>query len=559
MDYKSLKTILLHHDKLYYDDNNPQLPDAEYDALFDQLNAMEQKQGWRDSDSPTQRINSNVGKIRHPHTLYSIKKVYDEKEVEFPLCLPKLDGANLSASYKNGNLNTLLTRGNGEFGQSCIHLASAIKDLPTSVDSEYVFLGEAMTDNLDAENYRNYVSGALGLDSVEEARTRNLRFIVHDVLGLKADYLDRLAYAESKGFDTVLQDMSMYPQDGLVYRVKTWAEEQTLGYTAKYPRFIVALKKKESFSAATNLIDVEWAVGRSGVVTPIGLVDPVQLDGAIVSRLTLHNMEFIETHNLGRGDTILIERQITPQFVKVIQHSEYPRFDLHDVKSAINADVYRVGPKLYTDSDSGFRLVEHYVKSLEIKGIGPASIKKLNIQHPIDLYSADWDSLGKVAGGIKEELYRPKPYSQVLGSLGIPGVGKIMAKKIVQHISRFEDLETINHIEIPGFAQKSKEKILAWLDVNADWVYDLPYTLEEVVEETAARKICISGKLDMTKKELGDRLSKFGFKLVDNVTKDCYILISDGKESGKYKSAVKYGIPVMDYYKNRINILQGLF
>ncbi len=536
MDYQSLKKIVLYHDKLYYDLGKPVLEDSEYDGLFDQLVEVEKLQGWKDPDSPTVRITAATGKVKHPHRLYSLKKVYEQSDVDptFSIKLPKLDGVNLSVTYTNGSINTMLTRGDGEYGESVVHLSRIIKGIPVKVVDDFTYVGEVVTDNHDVENFRNYVAGALGLKSAKEAESRNLRFIVHDVLGCDLDYLDRMTLARKNGFDTVDEgDYSMYPQDGIVFRNKSYVVEQDLGYTSKYPRFAVALKKKEHFSAVTYLKDIQWAVGRSGVVTPVGIVEPVILDSATVSRVILHNIDFVEQNGLRRGDMVLIERRITPQFVKVVEHSSYEPFTIADAKAALNMDVYRKGPKLYVDEDNGFRLVEYFVKTLGIKGLGEASIKKLDIQHPSELFGrTDWDVLGKNGQKIQEEINRPKDYATVLASLGIPNVGKSTARLIVDHIPKFENLRDIASVNIKGIGPTTVESILAWIDVNEDWVLELPYALEEQAQQGVSpseiKKIAISGKLDMTKKELASHLSRHGFVLSDTVTKDCYAIISSG-------------------------------
>ena len=567
MDYKSLKSIIQHHDKLYYDLGKPVLSDSEYDGLYDQLVEMERLQGWKDPDSPTVRINSVGGKIKHPHQLYSLKKVYSVEDIEseFAIETPKLDGVNLSATYEAGALRTLLTRGDGEFGENVIHLSKTIKGIPTSVKFDVTFVGEVVTDNANVENFRNYVAGALGLKSAKEAQERNLRFIVHDVLGVEQDYLERMKLAKKAGFKTVLDDTyDQYPQDGKVFRVSSYAREVELGHTSKHPRFAVALKQKEHYSAATHLKDIIWTVGRSGVVTPVGLVEPVVLDGATVSRVILHNLEFVLENDLRPGDSILIERRITPQFVRVLTHSNYEPFSIADAERTLGVTLERRGPKIYVDSQNNTRLVEHYVKTLGIKGLGPASIEKLEISHPSELYgNVPWEVLGKNGEKVKEEITRPKDYPTILASLGIPGVGKSTAQLICKHIPAFENLSKIGEMQIHGIGPTTVDNILSWLEVNSDWVEQLPYQLEvqdyTSEDKVEFRKVCISGKLDMTKSELGAHLSKFGFELVNSVTKDCYALISSGEESTKTQQAQKYGIPVINYWNNRAIVLKGMF
>jgi DNA ligase (NAD+) len=569
VDYKSLKTIVLHHDKLYYDAGKPVLSDAEYDGLYDQLVEMEKLQGWKDPDSPTIRIASSAGKIKHPHKLYSLKKVYDKLDIdsEFIVVTPKLDGVNLSITYANNSLANMLTRGDGEYGENVIHLSKVIKGIPSSVTENVTFVGEVVTDNEDVDNFRNYVAGALGLKSAKDAQDRNLRFIVHDVYGVEKDYLDRIALARSMGFATVTDsDYTQYPQDGIVYRVNSYQKEVNMGHTSKHPRFAVALKQKEHFTAATNLKDIAWTAGRSGVVTPVGIVDPVVLDGATVSRVILHNLDFVLENDLRPGDSILIERRITPQFVRVLKHSNYEPFSIQDAERSVGSKLKRIGPKIYMDKQDGKRLVEHFVKTMGIKGLGPASIEKLDISHPSELYDkVYWDVLGRNGEKVRDEVSRPKDYPTVLAALGIPGVGKSTALLITKHLPKFDQLHKIAQTPIKGIGPTTVENILSWLEVNEDWVQKLPYDLETDTDTYKSedladyKKICITGKLDMTKAQLAEHLQKFGFEVTDSLTKDCYALITAGEESIKTKQATKHGIPIFNYWNNRSLILKGMF
>jgi len=153
----------------------------------------------------------------------------------------------------------------------------------------------------------------------------------------------------------------------------------------------------------------------------------------------------------------------------------------------------------------------------------------------------------------------------VLASLGVPGVGKSMAKKIVQHIPSFNRLREIETVHITGIGPKRIEQILTWLDVNEDWVKKMPLQLEQnqsidsVINSDGIRKICITGKLDMSRSELASHLEEKGFTVTSTVTKDCYALISGGDTtSSKYRKASGQGTNVVDYWENRNDILQGI-
>ena len=379
------------------------------------------------------------------------------------------------------------------------------------------------------------------------------------------------------GFHTVFDDIcSNYPQDGIVFRIDDWETCERLGHTSKYPRFAIALKERNSLVATTTLKDVLWSVGRTGAVNPTGLVEPVVLDGATVSRVTLHNMEYIKNQDLGLGDLIELERAggVIPKFNRVVQHSTHGlKIEQRHAEAAIGHALRRVGPRLYCVDESQHdtvKLLEYFIKTLDIKGLGPASVTKMQLKHPADLYQPhDWSKLGANGIKVREEVERSKtkPYEVVLASLGAPGVGKSLAKKIVRHIPSFNRLREIETVHITGIGPKRIEQILAWLDTNEEWVEKLPLQLEQnlsidsvVNDSHGIRKICITGKLDMSRSELASHLERKGFSVTSTVTKDCYALISGGDtSSSKYNKASAQNTTIIDYWENQKEVMQGTF
>ena len=579
MIYKELKTLIQKHSKLYYDDYAPEITDAEFDQLYDKLEAMESAQGWRDHDSPTFRVGGKAGKVTHPYPLYSLRKVYDIDEVDvfMDVRLPKIDGTNLSLVYTNGKLSLAITRGNGERGEDVTHLTGAIANIPTRIDThldEVVINGECVTNN-EVDNFRNYVSGALGLKSAKEFTERNIIFIAHDWLGAHFGYKARMEIVKNMGFFTVMEDDAWtYPMDGVVYRADSYAKCLRLGYTSKFPKFAVALKERETETAITTLQDVLWVVGRTGTVNPTAVIDPVILEDATISRVTLHNLGIIEEHNIGLGDMIQIERAggVIPKFLRVIEHSKHGiKITKNHAETTIGMDTKLDGPRLMV-ADKGninsSKVLEHFIKTLDIKGLGPASVKKMGLTHPVDLFEdQNWNLLGVNGTKVQAEIERTKtkPYDLVLASLGMSGVGKRASKLILSKIPAFRNLRDIETVDIKGIGPSTIESVLSWLDENEEWVLTLPLQLEQnvTVEEvvgTPARKICITGKLDMTRNQLGDILEKLGFKVTNTVTKDCYALITGGDTTSSiYKKANTMGISVIDYWSSKKDVLSGDF
>jgi len=579
MNYEQLKNTVLKHSRSYYDLSVSEISDAEWDKLYDKLEAVEQAQGWRDSDSPTLKVGGKAGKVRHPFKLYSLRKEYELEAIEkdFDVITPKIDGANLSLIYKRGKLKLALTRGDGEMGENVTHLAVEITNIPNKIDTEIELLvvnGECLTDK-PVENYRNYVSGALGLKSAKEFKEREIIFVAHDSLGFDMNYTTRMSILANMGFFTVLEEKAKdYPQDGLVYRINDYKKCQRLGYTSKYPRFAVALKEREAETAVTTLQDVLWVIGRTGTVNPTGVITPVVLDDATISRVTLHNIGIIEQHGLGLGDTIEIERAggVIPKFIRVIEHSKHGiKITQSHAEKTVGTSTKRDGPRLLVKDKSNVnttKVLEHFIKTIDIKGLGPANVKKMGLLHPVDLFEDnDWDKLGAIGPNIEAEIERAKtkPYELVLASLGITGVGKRAAKLIVSKIPSFKRLRDIATVDIKGVGPSTIDSILSWLDENEDWVHTLPLKLEQnvTVEDiigTESRKVCITGKLDMTRNELASILESKGFKITSTVTKDCYALITAGdNSSSKFKKATTLNVKIVDYWSSKKEVLVGNF
>lgn len=578
MNYEELKNLVKHHCTQYYDKSAPEISDAEFDKLYDDLEAVEKAQGWVAYDSPTVKVGGVAGKVEHPYKLYSLRKVYDITEVDdfFDVKTPKIDGANLTLVYKRGRLVLALTRGNGEYGDNVAHLAPGISNITKTITTDYQLLvinGECVTDNT-VENFRNYVSGALGLKALEEFKSRNIKFIAHDMLGVGMNYTTRMAVLQNMGFTTVLdKDIDKYPTDGIVYRLNDYKKSVQLGYTSKYPKFAVALKPRGVNTVITTLQNVEWAIGRTGTVNPTGIITPVTIDDAVISRVTLHNLGIIEEHNLGIGDTIEIERAggVIPKFLRVVEHSAHSiKIDKLHAEKSVNTSTYRDGPRLLVTDKAqanNVKALEYFIKTLEIKGLGPANIEKMGLLHPSELFEDnDWSTLGVNGAKIESEIERAKtkPYELVLAALGIPGVGKSVAKLIVTAIPKFEHLSEIAHTEIRGIGPSTINSILDWLEENKEWVERLPLQLEQNVQISAVlkqtKKVCVTGKLDMTRTQITEILEQKGFSVTSSVTKDCYALITAGDDSSsKYVKATQLGVQIIDYWSRKKEVLSGNF
>lgn len=264
----------------------------------------------------------------HFYPMFSLQKAFvGEKEPpslgEDVVVTPKLDGAAVSVVYLGGKLHQALTRGDGKQGNLITEKMEFL--VPNRIDQMGLIqiTGEVVAPKT-ISNARNFASGSLNLKSIEEFSARDLRFIAYDSQGEQAEELkywtDALIELASWGFDTVLQsDWSEYPQDGLVFRLNNREQYEELGYTAHHPRGAYALKERPP-GVITKLLDVVWQVGKSGVVSPVAILDPVVIGEATISRATLHNIKYITELDLEIGCLVEVIRSgdIIPRVVKRI-------------------------------------------------------------------------------------------------------------------------------------------------------------------------------------------------------------------------------------------------
>jgi NAD-dependent DNA ligase len=254
---------------------------------------------------------------KHYYRMYSLDKYYED-EGKLPLpeykktCTPKLDGAAISLLYIDGVLVQALTRGDGIEGTNITDKMFAFKNLvPLEVSRKDVFqvTGEVVAPN-NIANARNYAAGSLNLKDLDDFRTRAISFYAYGVFPSVAETFSKdMAELQNIGFQTVYANdlHNIYPCDGLVFRIDNNEQFNALGYTAKFPRGAYA-KKERLPHVETTILDVEWGVGKSGKVTPVAILEPVEIDGAIISKATLNNPEFIEALGISIGDRVGVIR-----------------------------------------------------------------------------------------------------------------------------------------------------------------------------------------------------------------------------------------------------------
>lgn len=304
-----MKEFLDHASDMYYK-GTPIISDAEFDVLWAHYGSSDV--GHKVTDG-----------ILHYYRMYSLQKYFDLVEAP-PLTgyvnTPKLDGAAVSLLYVNNKLTLALTRGDGIRGRDITDKLALLvpAELSLPIGQIYQITGEVVCPS-SIPNARNVASGALNLKDILEFMSRPLSFVAYDIQGHSFElWTDAMQALRKQGFDTVdTFDFSGYPTDGIVYRLDNYKKFEEMGYTAHHPRGAFALKEQKE-GVVTTLKSVVWQVGKSGVVSPVAILEPVVVGDAVVSKATLHNIEYIQALNLEIGCKVEVIRsgEIIPRILR---------------------------------------------------------------------------------------------------------------------------------------------------------------------------------------------------------------------------------------------------
>lgn len=305
-----MQNFLDHASKMYYE-GTPIISDAEFDILSAHFDYG--KLGHQITDG-----------IPHFHPMYSLQKCFnlDKAPLNTDLCVctPKLDGAAVSILFVGGSLSLGLTRGDGKLGRDITEKVKLL--IPNNISDKNVIQinGEVLAP-VSVPNARNFAAGSLNLKSIEEFSGRDLVFVAYDIVENPYDYwTNSMSWLRTQGFNTVDKfDCSNYPTDGWVYRLNDIPSFRALGYTSHHPRGAFALKP-EPTGVVTKLLDVIWQVGKSGVISPVAMLEPVKIGDATISKATLHNIAYINSLDLEIGCSVEVIRsgEIIPRIVKRI-------------------------------------------------------------------------------------------------------------------------------------------------------------------------------------------------------------------------------------------------
>jgi DNA ligase (NAD+) len=648
---EALRHELHQHNYNYYVLSQPTISDFEFDQKLKELQDLElQYPELYDPSSPTQRVGSDISKefkqVKHKYPMLSLGNTYSEGEVadfyqrarkfinadEIELvCELKYDGTSISLTYENGELVQAITRGDGEKGDDVTANVKTIRSIPLKLQGNdfpplFEIRGEilmpwAVFDELNKEreaqeetlfaNPRNAASGTLKLQNSAEVAKRKLDSYLYYLLGegLPAEtHYDNLQKAKQWGFkisdaikvcrslDDVFEFIAYWDKerknlpvatDGIVLKVNSLRQQRNLGFTAKSPRWAIAYKFQAE-QACTRLNSVSFQVGRTGAVTPVANLDPVQLSGTTVKRASLHNADIIEGLDLHIGDMVFVEKggEIIPKIVGVDVNARFMLGDkVQFIKNCPECDTLLVRVEgeaaHYCPNEDGCPpqikgKIEHFVsrKAMNINA-GEETIELLYnkgyIKTVADLYDLRWEDLlmldrwaQKSAQNLVQSIEESKqvPFERVLFALGIRYVGETVAKRLASALHNITVIETASYEElvlvdeigdriarsiVDYFAKEDNKKLVNRLkEIGLQFKID-ENSLSKTSEKLNGISIVISGTFEKhSRDELKNMIEQHGGKNVASVSsKTTYLLAGENIGPAKLEKAEKLGIKII--------------
>lgn len=637
---KCLTEGLLYHCHLYYDLDAPILSDAEYDEKYNYLEQLENEANFWLANSPTRRVQGSIlegfTKVEHTKPMLSAAKTKDINEIEKFLgnnafyCSFKLDGLTLVVRYKNGKFVQAVTRGTGIIGEDVTEQAKMISNLPMNIpyDNDLELRGECVVSwenfnsiNENLENKyshpRNLAAGSLRNLDTNITRERKLSYVVFECVSNLYDEDDKfdskwdeLGYLDHLGFCTVdrcigeakacVEEMKpeeyAFPVDGLIFEFVDKNYSQSLASTSHHEGCRMALKWADT-AYETTLLDVEWNPTRSGLIAPTAIFKPVDLDGAVTTRATLHNLSIIKQLELGIGDTITVYRSnmVIPKIDDNLTRSNtlvLPETcpccgSKTVIKDTDNSQVLMcVNPDCAAKKIAQFA---HFVsrKCMNIDGLSEATLEKLislgYINSFKDIYrlSNYSDELVKLDGlGAKSvqklltaiEKSRNVKLENFIAALGIEGIGLSASKTIAQHCNHdvyalFDaDDQSFDWTTLEDIGPTMAKNINEFFDNNFSSVFELAKEMNFIKPEQKSvgsspfngKSLCVTGKLNhFTRDSINEKIISLGAKAVSSVSKKTdYLITNEASGSSKYKKATELGVPIITE-DEFLNMLEG--
>lgn len=621
-----------------YDKGEPIMSDKEWDDLYFELQYLEKKYGQSLENSPTRKIHfekvSELKKVKHSHPMLSLDKTKDIDVIKSffgnqdRIAMCKMDGLTCSLTYENGRLISAETRGDGTVGEDITHNALVIPSIPNRIkySERLVIDGEIVCTYYDFENFkdeyknpRNFASGSIRLLDSKECANRKLTFVAWDVIeGMSGKLLtENLQELDKLGFnivpitvsDTVevqidtIKDFAKvfgFPIDGVVFKFNDIEYGKSLGATDHHFKNAIAYKfYDETYS--TRLITINWTMGRTGVLTPVAIFEPIEIDGTIVERASLHNYSIMkevmgDCAYVGQKIEVFKANQIIPQIKSALKMSygevvsncgvsanDEPEFcPICQGATAIIKSADGVKNMVCDNPNCEGKLInriDHYCskKGLDIKGLSKATLEKLidwgwvsNIQDIYNLEEIKEEWISKPGFGAKsvnnilsaiEESKKCK-LENFISAIGIPLIGRTVSKELVKYINDYDDFKekiknNYDFADIEGFGPAMNKAIHDFDYTSADVIYYTYLTIEQPQKEEITEggsslegmTFVITGKLKSFKNrdELKAVIESKGGKVAGSVSKNTNYLINNDNLSttAKNKKAQELDIPII--------------
>ena len=637
---KELTKMLNEYRNAYYNESESIISDYEYDKLYDELEKLENETGLSFANSPTKtvgfQVKSELEKIKHSHPMLSLdktksvddlRKFAGDKDCILSL---KMDGLTCLLTYENGSLVQAETRGNGDIGELITHNANVFENIPLTIEykGHFEIEGEAIITYDDFEkinkvlpedkkykNPRNLVSGSVRQLDNRIAAQRHIKFVAWKVPTevCSNSFLNRLKYAKELGFEIVplftysgkssdkenlpemIESLKIkahdhgYPIDGLVMTYDDIQYGESLGMTGHHPKHSIAFKFAED-SEDTILREVEWGMGKTGVLTPVAIFDSVDLAGTSVSRASLHNISIMKELNISIGSivTVVKKNEIIPQIISCDANTM-------NVNIPATCPVCGGDTQIAKENDTEVLLcVNPHCKSkllgklsafvsrnkMNIDGLSDETLSKFiargwltcfsdiyNLKdyyiHMINMSGFGRKSIDKLIDSIEKS--RSVELNRFIAALSIPGVGDSTAKDISKHCEYDFDtfvmrlIDKYNWSVIDGIGEKTSQQINEWIDDSCNRE-DFRKLLQTIIpvnlntndntdQSLAGKNFVVTGDVTQFKnrKELQKFIESKGGKVIGSVTSKTNWLINNDVEStsSKNKKARELGIPII--------------
>ena len=648
---EQLRKELNLHTYNYYVLDNATISDFDFDILLKELEKLEEENPeFFDSNSPTQRVGGEVTKnfntISHKNRMYSLSNSYSkedlfdwEKRIHKMLgtddleytCELKFDGASINLTYENNQFVKAVTRGDGFKGDDVTTNIKTIRSIPLSLKSDFVSNFEIRGEIIlpidgfekmnkqrlaegeeEYKNPRNTASGSLKLQDSAEVAKRPLDCLLYQVVTSERKYkthFESLESARKTGFkvpETILLVKSInqvfdfvnkwdskrhqlpYETDGIVIKVNNLQQQEELGYTAKSPRWAIAYKFKAE-QVSTVLKEITYQVGRTGAITPVANLVPVQLAGTVVKRASLHNADQIEKLNIRIGDTVFVEKggEIIPKiievdFMKRPENSEPTIYATHCPECQTELIRTKGDAKHYCPNEFGCApqitgRIQHYIsrKAMDIDGLGGETIDLLRkeglIQNYADLYDLKVEQIiplermaEKSAENMITGIQKSKeiPFEKVLFALGIRFVGETVAKKLAKYFKSIDNLMTASFEELINVDEIGDRIAQSIIDFSLDLGniqlinrlkasgVQLEVSLESIENQTdklQGKIVVVSGVFyQLSRNELKKAIEDNGGKVSSSISKKTsFIVAGDNMGPTKLVKAQDLGIEII--------------